>query len=59
MKNERAPTVELSTEFMELARRFGMVAPRLAERVLAGFVRERPRELLITAVAERASVVRR
>lgn len=52
-------SVALSQEFVALAVRFGMVPARLAERVLASFVRERPRELLLTAVAGRASVVRR
>lgn len=58
MKALSSSTVELSDDFVKLAERFGMVPRLLAERVLASFVRERPRELLIKAASERASAAR-
>lgn len=49
MMERTEQSVALLPEFVALAGRFGMVPVKLAERVLASFVKDRPRQLTISA----------
>jgi hypothetical protein len=41
-----APTIPLSPVFVSLAEHYGIPPKRLAEKVLAGFIREKPLRIL-------------
>lgn len=53
MMERTQQSVALLPEFVAVADRFGMVPVKLAERVLASFVKDRPRQLTISASKRR------